>query len=153
MSEAVPEQIVRRKRVLLVDDHPLVLRGLTQLIDEEDDLTICGAAADCNEALALAARLKPDIALVDLMLEDGEGMDLITALRIVSPNTRVLVFSMLDETCYASQCRSAGANGYLMKTEMPAVILEGIRQVLGCGEFVGKRGTAQRISTPAAVTA
>ena len=91
----------RLRRVLVVEDHPIVRQGLTELIDQEPDLSVCGVAASVPEALQAIAAEQPDIAIVDLSLHDTSGLELIKDIKAHGPQTPVLVLSMYDETLYA----------------------------------------------------
>ena len=110
--------------------------GLRQLMANEADLEICGEADDVSAALAQAENLKPDLAIVDITLRSGNGLELIKDLQIRSPQTAVLVLSMHDESLYAERVLRAGGRGYIMKQEGGAKILEGIRQVASGRTFV-----------------
>src|SRR5262245_36235282 len=99
-----------KKRVLVVDDHPIVRQGLTLLISRELDLEVCGEAEEAGAAMAAIARLRPDIVILDLSLNGPDGMDLIKAIRVRSGALPVLVLSMHDELTYAERALRAGAN-------------------------------------------
>jgi DNA-binding NarL/FixJ family response regulator len=127
-----PEQL----RVLLVDDHAVVRDGLAQLIQGEKDLTICGEAASAEEALDLAIRVKPNLAIVDISLGGVNGMELIKNLQALNRQLPILVLSMHDEMHYAERALRAGAKGYIMKRAARDRILEAIRTVAGGEIFV-----------------
>ena len=126
-------------RVLIVDDHPIVRLGIRQMIAAEPRLTICGEAESAKAALDLVKSLKPDLALVDLSLEDGSGLELIRACREIAPDTRVLVLSMHDEALFAERALRAGARGYLMKREAIDGLVHAIDEVLAGRLFVSGR--------------
>ena len=132
-----------KKRILVVDDHPMMRDGLRQLIAGEPDLEICGEADDANAALQEAENLKPDLAIVDITLRSSNGLDLIKDLRIRSPRTAVLVLSMHDESLYAERVLRAGGRGYIMKQEGGTKILEGIRQVAAGRTYVSEAVSAR----------
>jgi DNA-binding NarL/FixJ family response regulator len=119
-----------KTRILVVDDHALVRHGLTALIGNEPDLEVCGQAADVAGGLAQAAALRPDLAVVDLSLQNGHGLDLIRQLRARFEDVKVLVLSMHDEALFAERALRAGALGYINKQEATGRIVEAIRQVL-----------------------
>ena len=132
-----------KRRILIVDDHPMMRDGLRQLIANEADLEVVGEADDVNEALAEAERLNPDIAIVDITLRSGNGLDLIKDLQIRSPETAVLVLSMHDESLYAERVLKAGGRGYIMKQEGGKKIIEGIRQVASGHTYVSPAVSAR----------
>jgi len=117
-------------RIFLVDDHPVLRHGLARLIDSEPDLSICGEAETADDALAAIESLKPNLAVVDLSLQGKPGLDLIKQLTTRSPDTRVLVLSMHEESLWAERAMRAGACGYVMKQEEPKVLMQRIRQAL-----------------------
>jgi DNA-binding NarL/FixJ family response regulator len=119
-----------KQRVLLVDDHPLVCEGLAQRINGEPDLEVCGQVRDAHAALAAIEKLRPHIAVVDLALGEGSGIELIKDVKLRYPNLPTLVLSMHDETLYAERSLHAGAKGYVMKQQETDVLLQSIRQVL-----------------------
>jgi len=119
-----------RYRVLIVDDHPVVRRGLRNLFDEQWDFTVCGEAADVTQALTAATQLQPDFILVDLSLPGANGLKLITEIQKHQPDLPMLVLSMWDEILYAERAILAGAGGYIMKGRPDEEILKAARQVL-----------------------
>jgi len=126
-------------RVLIVDDHPIVRRGLAQLIEQEPDLEVCGEANDAETALSAFVELEPDIALVDLMLRGASGTDLIKNLKAQNENIPILVISMHDEAVYAERALRAGAHGYIMKEEATGQVLTALRKVVGGDVYVSER--------------
>src|SRR5271154_3373895 len=119
-----------KKRVLIVDDHPLVREWLANLINQQSDLTICGEADCARRAMQAVAACPPDVAVVDLSLADSSGLALIKELKQALPNIRVLVLSIHDESHYATRALRAGAKGYLIKTEATGKMIAAIRSVL-----------------------
>jgi DNA-binding NarL/FixJ family response regulator len=119
-----------KSRVLLVDDHPIVRQGLSQLIDQTADLTVAAAVEDAAGALAQARANRPDVAIVDLTLKGSSGLDLIKDLKAMDATLPVLVLSMHDESLHAERALRAGAQGYVMKEEATETVLEAIRTVL-----------------------
>ena len=117
-------------RILIVDDHPLVRTGFAQLIGDCPDLEVCGEASDVAEALDLIGSTRPDLAIIDLSLAGGSGLDLIERARARDPDLLMLVASMHDETFYAERVIAAGARGYINKQEAQDRIIQAIRKVL-----------------------
>jgi DNA-binding NarL/FixJ family response regulator len=117
-------------RVLLVDDHPLFREGLASLINRSPDLKVCGEAETAVDALEGVRQTEPHVAVVDLSLREGSGLELVKAVRNTSPDTAILVLSMHDERRYAERCIRAGARGYVMKAESATQVITAIREVL-----------------------
>ncbi len=124
------ETVDDKQRVLLVDDHPLVCEGLARRINEEPDLLVCGQARDGHSALEAIEKLHPHVAVVDIALGSGSGVELIKDLKVRHPHLPALVLSMHDEALYAERSLHAGAKGYVMKQEESATVVRAIRQVL-----------------------
>ena len=120
----------QKKRIFLVDDHPLVREWLTNLINQQPDLIVCGETDSAPQALEAIARAKPDVAIVDLSLKDSSGFDLIKSLKQSETGAAVLVLSMHDEAHYAERALRAGARGYVMKRETTKKVVTAIRRVL-----------------------
>src|SRR5713226_3678911 len=118
-----------KKTVFLVDDHPLVREWLTNLINQQPDLEVCGEAESGPEAMQAILSLKPDIAIVDIALKDSSGIELIKDLKQSSPDVAVLVLSMHEESHYAERALRAGARGYIMKRETTRKVIAAIRKV------------------------
>lgn len=116
-------------RVLIVDDHPVVREGLAMLIARQADLEVCGEAADIAEAVRRAAAVKPDVAVIDIGLKTGNGLDLIRRLKAHDDTLRILVWSMFGERLYAERSLRAGALGYITKEQATDQIIDAIRQV------------------------
>jgi DNA-binding NarL/FixJ family response regulator len=118
------------KRILIVDDHPLICKGLTQLINGEEDLSVCGDACDINAAIEMIAALEPHAVIVDISLKGSSGIDLLKAIKVRYPDLPALVYSMHDESVFAERALKAGARGYLMKDQPAEVLIEAIRKIL-----------------------
>lgn len=103
------------KRILLVDDHPLMRRGQADLLSREQDLMVCGEAGTAREAMEAIEKLKPDLVLVDMTLPDKDGLELIKDIQALHPGLPVLAMSMQDESLYAARVLRAGGRGYVMK--------------------------------------
>jgi DNA-binding NarL/FixJ family response regulator len=132
-----------RSRVFIVDDHPVVRDGLKNLIEQEEDLVVCGEAADAATALKTIPRTSPDVALVDLSLEHSSGLELVKDIRDQYPELPVIVLSMHDELVYGERAVRSGARGYLMKGESSQRVVSAIRSVLQGEIFLSERLMAQ----------
>lgn len=135
------------KRLLVVDDHPMMREGLAQLVHHESDLTVCGEAGSAQDALGLVDKLKPHLVLADISLPDKSGLELIRDLGAVHPGLPILVISMHDESLHAERALRAGARGYIMKQEGGGRIMEAIRQVLGGQVYVSAKMSARILET------
>jgi DNA-binding NarL/FixJ family response regulator len=131
-----------KKRLLIVDDHPIMRQGLALLINEELDLEVCGEADNANDAIAAVPVLKPDLVLADITMPGKTGLDLIKDLQALHPGLAVLVMSMHDESLYAERVLRAGGRGYVMKQQGGQVLLEAIRKVLS-----GQIAVSERMSS------
>src|SRR5260370_16177367 len=139
MSRKSNEENGKKSRVFIVDDHPLVREGLSNLINQEEDLTVCGEAEDAAQALAGIGVKKPDLALIDISLKTASGLELVKDLGIHFPNVLLVVLSMHDELLYAERSLRAGARAYVMKRETTKDVLTAIRQVLRGDVYVSER--------------
>ena len=120
-----------KKRILIVEDHPIFRLGLTELINQEDDLEVCGAAADVGQAWQAIERLAPDMIIADITLPQGDGIDLVKEVtRRFKGRLPVLVLSMHDAFLYAERALHAGARGYIMKQEAMGTVVNAVREVL-----------------------
>ena len=133
-------------RILIVDDHPLVRTGFAQLIGDCPDLEVCGEAGDMAEALARVEETSPDLAIIDLSLAGGSGLDLIERIKARYKNVLMLVASMHDETLYAERVLAAGARGYINKQEAQDSIIQAIRQVLSGKVYLSQQMTDRLLS-------
>jgi DNA-binding NarL/FixJ family response regulator len=124
-----------------VDDHPLVREWLTNLINQQSDLVVCGEADTTPRALEAISSLKPQVAIVDITLTSGSGLELVKDLKQTCPDVAVIVLSMHDELLYAERVFRAGARGYVMKRESTKKVVEAIRSVLH-----GKRYMSARVA-------
>jgi DNA-binding NarL/FixJ family response regulator len=132
-----PEPI--KTKVFLVDDHPLVREWLSQLIQQESDMEVCGEAEDVAEAVNKIEQLRPDIVVADISLKKSHGLELVKDLQVRLPELPVLVLSMHDESLYAERVLRAGAKGYITKQEATKKILLAIRQVLSGQIYVSEK--------------
>jgi DNA-binding NarL/FixJ family response regulator len=119
-----------KRRIFLVEDHPVTRQGLKSLIDAERDLVVCGEADSFDAALEGIQKSLPDVALVDVTLPRLSGLELLKEIKSRHPAVPVLMMSMHDETLFAERALRAGAGGYIMKLETPATILAGIRRLI-----------------------
>ena len=133
-------------RILIVDDHPLVRAGLAQLIGDCPDLEVCAEAADMAEALKQIDSTNPDLAIIDLSLAGGSGLDLIEHIKSRNGNILMLVASMHDEMLYAERVLAAGARGYINKQEAQESIIRAIRQVLSGKVYLSEAMTERMLS-------
>ena len=133
-------------RILIVDDHPLVRTGFAQLIGDCPDLEVCGEAGDMAEALGQIDATSPDLAIIDLSLAGGSGLDLIERIRSRNKDLLMLVASMHDETLYAERVLAAGARGYINKQEAQDSIIRAIRQVLSGKVYLSQPMTDRLLS-------
>jgi len=118
-----------KTRILLTDDHPVMRKGLSLLIQHEPDMMVCAEAEDADGALRAVAEQKPDLAVVDISLKNSSGLELIKELHRRAPQMPVLVLSIHDENLYAERALQAGARGYVMKQEATECVLDAIRVV------------------------
>ena len=126
------------RRILIVDDHPIVIRGLRMLIADEPDLEVCGEAEDVAEAIRQVQAVRPDVVVVDLTLKSGHGLDLIQRIKAFDEQIRIVVSSMHDELLFAERTLQAGARGYVMKQEVDEAIVKAIRCILAGETYVSE---------------
>jgi DNA-binding NarL/FixJ family response regulator len=139
MNPSPSGTVARKSRVFIVDDHPLVREGLTNLINGQDDLIVCGEAKDSAQAINGIAKARPAVALIDISLENESGLELVKQLGSQFPQVALIILSMHDEALYAERALRAGARGYVMKHETSKSVLASIRRVLGGGVYVSER--------------
>jgi len=120
----------RPVRILIVDDHPAVREALRMRISRHEDLEVCGEAVDVADALEVLARTQPDVAIVDIALKTGDGIDLIKRIKARNDHVRILVWSMYREALYAQRALRAGALGYIDKEQATDKIIDAIRAIL-----------------------
>jgi DNA-binding NarL/FixJ family response regulator len=151
----------QRKRILIVDDHPLMREGVAQWIQRAPDLEVCGETESASQALSLAQKCRPDLVLTDISLTGRNGIELIKDLQVLDPKLPVLVLSMHDESLYAARALQAGARGYIMKRAGGDRVVQAIREVLDgqiavsprlttrlLEEYSGRRSRSGRIALP-----
>jgi DNA-binding NarL/FixJ family response regulator len=130
--------VQRRRRIMIVDDHPIVRQGLRRLMEAEPDLEVCGESETAREAKSMIRELRPDAVIVDVSLAQGDGLELVKDARAHYPTLPLLVLSMHDEVIYAERMLSAGANGYIMKQAASDQFLVALRRVLEGGIYVSE---------------
>jgi DNA-binding NarL/FixJ family response regulator len=140
------ESPAKKARVLLVEDHPVVRHGLSMLIDDEPDLSICGGAESARETMPLVRKLKPNVVVIDIALGDGSGLDLIKEIHDALPDLPILALSMHDEAVYAERALRAGAKGYIMKKEAMDKVMTAIRRVLAGELYVSEKMAARMVN-------
>lgn len=142
---ASPVTETDKKRILLVDDHPIMRQSLLTVLNQQGNLQVCGEASNAKEALSAAERLRPDLVLVDLSLQGGDGLELLKDLRVRQPQMLTMVLSMHDEGMYAERALRAGARGYVMKQEKMDRLLLAINRVLTGAIYVSDRVAAHAV--------
>lgn len=137
----------RKRRIYLVDDHAILLDGLNALINQTEDLEVCGQARSAEEALQLLPNSKPDLAIIDLALPGMSGLDLMKSLQHRLPSLPILVLSMHDEAIYAERCIRAGARGYMMKHQAIDSLRAALHQILGGRIFLSPQMSERLIES------
>ena len=135
--EATPTTCMKRK-VLVVDAHPIIRAGLVHVIANEPDLLVCDEADDGSLAMKKIDARKPDVIILDVFLNGCDGIEFIKSLKAKSADLPILVFSIHEESLYAPRVLRAGARGYLMKQEPTEKVLIGLRRVLAGGVFLSE---------------
>ncbi len=131
LKPSVPPAAERiKKRVLIVDDHPVFRHGISALINAEADLEVCGEASSASTALQAMRTLRPDVALLDISLPGTNGIELIKLMKAEEPKLPLLMLSMHDESLYALRALRAGALGYVMKAEAMTHVLDALRKAI-----------------------
>ena len=139
MTYKTPIPVATKRRILVVDDHPIVRQGLALMINRECDLVVCGEAEDATGAMLVLASARPDVLIVDISLNGPDGLDLLKNIRTTHPTLPVLILSMHDESIYAERALRAGANGYIMKQEATEKVLVAVRRILHGEVYVSDR--------------
>jgi DNA-binding NarL/FixJ family response regulator len=136
---SVDKTIKRKRRVFVIDDHPLVREWLANLINQQPNLEVCGEAENAAEALRGIAATKPELAVIDITLNAASGLELIRDIRIQHPSVAPIVLSMHEEELYAERAMRAGARGYVRKRETSKNILAAMQRVLEGGIYVSEK--------------
>ena len=131
-----------KKRVIIVDDHPLFRDRLSQLINHELDMEVCGESETAEQAIQLIRRLTPDLVIVDITLKGSSGLELIKGIRALSIGIPVLILSMHEESLYAERALRAGASGYITKNQAADEVLAAIRRVLTGEIYLSEKMTS-----------
>lgn len=126
------------KNIIIVDDHPMMRKGLAMTLEAEPDLTVVGQAADAEEGLSMLEEMDVDLAIVDISLPGMSGLELIKHIQALRPDLKTLVVSRHDETLYAERAIRAGARGYVMKLEASDLIVKAVRRVISGGIYVSE---------------
>lgn len=127
------------RSILIVDDHPMLRRGLAALIETDPDLSVCGEAETCQDAMLALRDMRPDLVIIDLALRESDGLDLVKQVKASYPETPTMVLSMHDEAVYAERALRAGARGYVSKQQLDETVLDAIRRVLGGETYMSEQ--------------
>jgi DNA-binding NarL/FixJ family response regulator len=134
-----PDPGSQKRRIFIVDDHPLVREWLANLINQQSDLKVCGEAGSAEEGLKLMSATKPHVAIVDISMDGGSGIDLIKNLKANQPEVLAIVLSMHDELLYGERALRAGARGYIMKRGATRNVIPAIRRVLEGKSYLSEK--------------
>jgi DNA-binding NarL/FixJ family response regulator len=134
-----------KKRIYIVDDHPLMRKGMAMTLENSVEYTVCGQSESAEEALSEIPSLKPDACVVDISLPGMNGIELVKNLLAQIPDMKILVVSRHDEELYAERAIRAGAKGYLMKLEAGEVLVSAVRQVMNGGIYLSDKIGSQMI--------
>lgn len=136
-----------RRRVLIVDDHPIVSSGISAMLEREKDIEVCGIAEDYASTLEKVDFLKPELVILDLSLQGRSGLELLKDIKVRQPKAIVLVLSVHDESLYAARAIRAGASGYVMKQEATDCLIQAIRSVLRGEIHISQRMEKRMVSS------
>jgi DNA-binding NarL/FixJ family response regulator len=134
----LPRATAAKRRVLIVDDHPIVRQGMRRMLELEPDFVVCGEAQTEKEARDAIRELAPDVVIVDISLGHGDGLELVRDVHAQRPELPMLVLSMHDELIYAARLLAAGASGYIMKQAASDQLIVALRQVLAGGTYLSE---------------
>ena len=137
-STTLSPKTAMRKKILIVDDHPMMREGLRGVIAREPDMMVCGEAENAQQAAEAIVKHAPDLVLVDITLPGKSGLELVKDLKVMHPHLALLALSMHDESLYAERMLRAGASGYITKQQPPEELVKAIRQVLNNQVYVSK---------------
>lgn len=134
----------KSKKILIVEDHPILVFGLQLMIESEQGFEVCGVVSSKDQALDLLTALKPDLVIIDISLKYKEGISLIKRIREIAPESPILCLSMHEELFYAENCLRAGAKGFISKSESCEVILTGLQKLIN-GEIFLSSGVRRKM--------
>ncbi|WP_454917705.1 response regulator [Xanthobacter sediminis] len=134
-------------RILIIDDHPVVLYGLRFLLEREERFTVCGEASDSLAARTQVELLRPDYVILDLVLGGRDGIELLRDLRTLAPDARILVYSSQNEWSFARRSIRAGARGFVAKSEGLAVVAEALQVIASGGVFIAETVRERMVGT------
>src|SRR4051794_30767846 len=134
-----PSSASGRRRIFLVDDHPIVQQALADMLNHEPDFEVCGTTKNARLALDMIEKLRPDLVILDLVLQGANGIEVLKDIRVRYPKQLVLMLSMHDESVYAFRALRAGAAGYIMKAEATEKLLSAVRLVMEGGVYLSDR--------------
>jgi len=146
MTSKASRSLARSTKILIVDDHPMMRAGLAAQISDEPHLEVCGQAQGVDDALDVVATTRPDLAIIDISLKEGNGIDLVKEIRARFPSVKMLILSAYQESLYAERALRAGAMGYLNKQETGEKIFAAIRTVLAGDRFLSPEMTDRLVS-------
>ncbi|MDB5326822.1 MAG: two component transcriptional regulator, LuxR family [Phycisphaerales bacterium] len=147
MTLTATPPVIAQRRILLVDDHPVLREGLARMLEDQHDLTVCGQAEGPMEALRQIRSVMPDLVVLDLSLGNADGLEFTKQLHELYPHLPVLILSQHDETLYAERALRAGAMGYIMKQESPDRVMAAMRCVLGGQAWASERMAARLLQS------
>jgi len=133
--------------VYIVDDHPLLVQGLTDLINAQPDMKVTGTTPEWTVALSQFQKEKPDVVILDITLKNANGVEVLKNLRVHFPDLRVLMLSMHDESLYAMRALKAGAQGYIMKAAATEKVITAIRQILSGELYLSEEMSRRAMAT------
>ena len=143
----------KTSRIMIVDDHPALCEGLGHRISVQPDLSVCGHAADVDEALKMICEMNPHVVIIDIALKNSDGLELIKALKTRHKHVRGLVHSMYEESLYADRCLHAGAMGYVNKEAHPDEVIKAIREILAGRVYLSPALTSEILGRTVSGTA
>jgi DNA-binding NarL/FixJ family response regulator len=128
-----------KTRVVVIDDHPILRQGISQLINQQSNFTVVGEAADTKKAITLVQQLKPEVIVLDISMNGASGIETAKDIKTLYPTMKILILSMHDENIYGSRALKAGALGYIMKDEPPEKFVQALQKVSSGEVYVSER--------------